>query len=137
MTRMTRHNKNRGIGFKHIKSQKDIAMERLKLKMELSQNKAALNHSITSLKEEFNPIANIVGTVQNVAHADTNHPLIGLGMSFISDKLVKNVFLKKSGWLKKMLVPVLVKKISTYAVANIKSEGLANALHKAANILRK
>ena len=137
MTRMTRYNKNRGIGFKDIKSQKDIAMERLKLKMELSQNKAALSQSITSLKEEFNPIANIVGTVQNVAHADANHPLIGLGMSFISDKLVKNVFLKESGWLKKMIVPVLVKKISTYAVANIKSEGLANALHKAANILRK
>jgi len=132
-----RSNKNVGIAFKHIKSQKDITIERIKLKMELNQNKTALSQSVASLKEEFNPLSNIVGTVQNVANADTNYPLVGMGMSILSDKLVKNVFLKKSGWLKKLIIPVLVKKISTYALANMKSKGIAGVLHKAANTLRK
>ncbi|TXH55180.1 MAG: hypothetical protein E6Q89_07090 [Bacteroidia bacterium] len=133
---MTQH-KSSGIHFKHIKSQKDIAVERMKLKMELKYHKEALNNSFMDFRDELNPITNVLGTVKKVANSDTDHPLIGMGMAFVSDKLVKNVFLKDAGWFKKLIIPVLVKKISTYSVAHLKSERLAETLHKVANILRK
>ena len=133
---MTQH-RTSGIQFKHIKSQKDIAVERMKLKMELKYHKEALNSSFMELREELNPITNVLGTVKKVANSDSDNPLIGMGMNFISDKLVKNVFLKNAGWFKKLVIPILVKKVSTYSIANFKSEKVADTLHKVANILRK
>lgn len=120
-----------------ITSHKELMEEKARLKAKLSQHKSAMHSSFDGIKEEFNPISQFRQKAKNVWSADASNPLIAMGIRKITDLVLKKGILRNAGFLPKLLVPLVVRKVSTYFVSKKAADQYANILRGAAHVLRK
>lgn len=120
-----------------ITSYEELMEEKARLKAKLSQHKSDMRSSFNGIKEEFNPISQFAQTTKDVWTADTSNPLIAMGIGKITDLVLKKGILRNAGFLPKLLVPLVVEKISTYLISEKAADQYANILRGAAHVLRK
>ena len=69
------------------------------------------------LKASVHPAVIGMKLAENVlARAETNNPVLNTGVNWAIDLLVKKWILKKSGWITKMLVPFVIKNITSNVI---------------------
>lgn len=120
-----------------INSYEDLLDEKKRLKNNIRMRKAGIGSSFSNIKDELNPLKAVSGTAKRIFNADHNSPLIGLGVAKASDFLLNKFLLRRAGWLTRLVLPFVVKKVSTYLIANKASDKIAGALHESAAFVRE
>ena len=123
----------RFIPMKKIKNLKDLHSEKLRLKMELIAAEEVLKEDLVWVKEELKP-AKIAERLFKKILGDNIGGLLNTGVRFTIDAVLKNLILSKSGWITRLLVPLIAKNLSSNYISENKPEIfgiLRNLIHNA------
>ncbi len=97
---------------KKIKNLKDLHSEKLRLKLELISAEEILKEDLDWVKEEMNP-GKIAGKLFSNIIGNNMSGLLNNGVRLTIGALVKNLLLSKSGWITRLIVPFIVKNLSS------------------------
>lgn len=120
-----------------ITTHEDLMKEKARLKAQLKQHKTQLRQSVEAIKEELNPISQIAKTTRGIWNADSSNPLIAMGVTKLTDLVLRRGLLRKAGWLSRLVAPVLVQKVATYLISEKAGDHIGRLLHLAASRLRE
>lgn len=102
-----------------IQSYNDLLKAELALQESLAHQRAEIRTEVMHIKEQLKPLTKITSLVSKfVTRHHGNSALVTAGIGIASDILFKNVILKKSGWLTRLVLPVIMKNYSSHALAN-------------------
>jgi len=118
-----------------IKNLKDLRAEQTRLKLELTVAEETLKEDLKWVREEMRP-ARIAGNLLNKALGNKQHGLIKDGVRVTVDTVVKDLLLAKSGWITRLVVPWVVKNLSSNYLAD-KSPEIFSVLRKLIKKARK
>jgi hypothetical protein len=94
----------------------DLVKEEKRLKQKLTLQKAAFKHHFSVLQDKLNPVEKIAGVVKNLTTPDTRNPFVNTGLNLTIDLLLRNFYMAKVGWLPKLVVPFVLKNLSSNLV---------------------
>ncbi|WP_157558130.1 hypothetical protein [Niabella aurantiaca] len=120
-----------------ITTHKELMQEKARLKARLKQRKTDLRQSVEAIKDTLNPISHIAKTTKDIWNADASNPLIALGVTKLTDVVIRKGILRKAGWLSRLIAPVLVQKVATYLISEKAGDQIGRLLHRAAHKLRE
>jgi len=102
-----------------IQSYEDLLNEELALQKSLAHQRAEIREDVTRIKEQLKPLTKVVSFVSKiVTRHHGNNALVTAGIGIASDILFKNVILRKSGWLTRLVLPFVMKNYSSHALSN-------------------
>lgn len=110
------------IQMKRIETIKDLRSERARLKLELSTAEEILQEDLDWIKAELKPVHVAGKMLSNSFFNGNNGGLVNNGVRSAIDVLLKSVVLSKAGWFVKLVVPFIVKNISTNYIQEKKPE---------------
>ncbi|MGE9312566.1 hypothetical protein ACLOAU_13035 [Niabella sp. CJ426] len=120
-----------------IDNYEDLMAEKERLKARLKASKASIKQSLGDIKEEINPFSNIKKTAQEAFSTSTTNPLVKFGIKRASEFLIGKVLLKKAGWLPKLVIPFLVREVTTRLIGSKADKKIATTLRSTAEKLRE
>src|SRR4051812_38440958 len=100
-----------------IKTYNDLLAEKEELTAQLSIQKAFIKQDVKALREELKPVTDMVGVIRKMGTKDKSNPALTFGVDVATDLFIKNTLLRKGGWLTRLIVPFLVKNLSTHWLA--------------------
>ena len=107
-----------------IKSLKDLKLERLRLKMQVEEAEARIKDDFEWMLEELKPINALTKGVSKIFNARDNGIVgdtVGASVAFMVSKLL----LRNSSWVMKLIVPLILKNVSTNIFADKKVDLLS------------
>ncbi len=111
----------------------DLRKEKARLNLELAAYEEQLHEDVQWIKQELNPVK-VAGKLVSNAMLDKNHGVLNEGLRGTVDFVLKNLVLSKAGWITKLVVPFVVKNISSNYLLEKKPEifgMLRNLIRKA------
>jgi len=105
-----------------IKNMADLQVERMRLRSEIIMQEEQLKEDFVWVKEELEPgriIGRLFGLVGNKKEG-----LIKQGAKFTFESIIRKVFLSRSNWLIRLVVPMIVGNFSSELLSNKKPEVL-------------
>ncbi|HYF30410.1 MAG TPA: hypothetical protein VD993_04775 [Chitinophagaceae bacterium] len=100
----------------NITTYEDLLQEESRLKQKLTLQKAELRHHFHVLTDKLSPVERIAGIVKNFTTPSTRNPFINTGINFAIDMLLRKFYLAKVGWIPKLIVPFVLKNVSSNLV---------------------
>jgi hypothetical protein len=97
----------------NISNYESFKAEKDRLHAVFNQQKELINLDLASLKEEIEPVAEILNVAKMLTRRDRSLGLLGKGMDVIIDLLVKKVIFRKAGWITRTLVAFVVKNVAS------------------------
>lgn len=110
-----------------ITTYEDLLQEKQRLKQKLVLQKATFSHDWAVLKEKLSPVEKVAGIVKNLTTPDTRNPLVNTGLNLTIDVLLRNFYMSGIGWLPKLVVPFILKNVSSNLV-NKKGKSIFRSL---------
>jgi hypothetical protein len=95
-----------------ITTYEDLLKERERLQLQLEVHKAAINLHVEEIKSKLSPIQNIIRFVSNFTAPPANNSLVGTGLGLSLEVLIRRVLFSKTGWITRMVGPILLKNFS-------------------------
>jgi hypothetical protein len=89
-------------------------MERLKALLETKSNQ--LKADVEGIKQDFQPIQDVVGSVGKFGSKDSKRKLLYAGVDISMALLTKKIVVTKSNWFNNFALPILVRSLSTEQV---------------------
>jgi hypothetical protein len=89
--------------------------------------KADFRHHFSVLQDKLSPIERVAGVVKNITTPSTRNPLVNTGLNLTIDLLLRNFYLAKIGWIPKLVVPFVLKNLSSNLV-NKKGKSIFKSL---------
>lgn len=99
-----------------ITTYEDLLQEEQRLKQKLALQKADFQYHFSVLKHKLSPVEKIAGIVKNVTTPDTTNPFLNTGLNLTVDLLLRKFYLSGIGWIPKLVVPFVLKNISSNLV---------------------
>ena len=94
-----------------------LLLEEQQLEEDLRFHRKRIIDKWQHLKASVQPAVIGMKLAENVlTRAETNNPVLNTGVNWAIDLLVKKWILKKSGWITKMLVPFVIKNITSNVI---------------------
>ena len=101
---------------KKMKAYDQILLEEQQLEEDLKFRKKRIVDKWLHLKASVQPAVIGMKLAENaLTRAETN-PVVNTGVNWTIDFLVKKLILKRSGWMTKMLVPFVLKNITSHVI---------------------
>jgi len=121
-----------------IRSYEDLLNTELALQKSLAHQRAEIREDVSRIKEQLKPVTKVFSFVSKfVTRHHGNNALITAGIGIAGDILFKNVILKKSGWLTRLVLPFIMKNYSSHALANGNGNFLSRIGEKIKGIVKK
>jgi hypothetical protein len=106
---------------KSIENLKDLRSERTRLKLKLNVAEETLRDDVEWIKTELKPV-HLVGRFINNSLVNKDWGLVNGGVRDLIDSVLKTFVLPKSGWIVKLIVPFILKNISSNYILEKKPE---------------
>jgi len=103
----------------------ELLREKQRLQLQLEVHKSAVKTHVDEIKKKLNPVKNVIRFFSNFTSAPAANTLVGTGLGLSLELLIRKIFFSKTGWLTRMVGPILLKNFS------------ANMLKKNKNVLIK
>jgi hypothetical protein len=110
-----------------ITSYEDLLQEKQRLQQKLILQKADFKHHWAVLSHKLSPVEKMAGVVKNLTTPDTRNPLLNTGLNLGIDLLLRGFYVSRIGWLPKIVVPFVLKNISSNLV-NKKGKSIFKSL---------
>lgn len=102
-----------------INNYEDLVLERKRLEAELVHYKSVINGEVNSIKQKFEPISDVVSFFASSPTKSPNNKLLQVGTNIGIELLVRQKLLSKAGWLTKLVLPYILKKVSSRAIQKV------------------
>lgn len=99
-----------------IRTYNDLLTEKERLKTLLQAQKQILRQDVEDIKVELQPVKNAISMVGKFTTRDKSNPLLTSATESVIDLVVKRMLLSRTGWLTKLVVPFLMKNVSSHLV---------------------
>lgn len=86
----------------------------------IADRKRIINEHVDDFKEKFAPLMNIINMFKNKGGA--NSALLKVGTSLAIDLFIGQKLLRKAGWLTRLIIPTLLRTVSSKVIGNNKKE---------------
>jgi hypothetical protein len=117
---------------KRINNITDLQQERNRLRMQVKRLEQEIIDDVSLIREDLKPV-NLVGKfVNNLFHREDNG-ITSAGLNVGIDVLLREILLRRAGWVYRLLVPFFVKNVANNYVASGKIdfvEMAKNLYHK-------
>ena len=100
-----------------IQTYDDLVEEKKRLEAMLIVNKEQISANWVEMKQEFEPINNIIGFFGKLTTRDKTNPLVNMGIDVAGDLLLRKFILARAGWATRLVIPYLVKNYSSNVFA--------------------
>jgi hypothetical protein len=125
-----------------IETIEDLMAERARLKNQVTISHLKLNNHFNVLKEELKPARQVVGYAKNLLINNGNRKnIVGMGLRFGVDTILKNTILYRASWLIRLVVPYIANNVAANYVAKHDAEILESAVNwvksKTSNVPKK
>jgi len=113
-----------------IETIEDLMAERARLKNQISIAHLKLTKHFERLKEEMKPARQVVGYAKNLlVHNGNRKSIVGMGLRFGVDAILKNTILYRASWLTRLLVPYFANNIVSNYVAKHDTEIIEDTIN--------
>ena len=113
-----------------IETIEDLMAERARLKNKVTISHLKLTNHFNVLKEELQPARQVVGYAKNLLVNNGNRKsLVGMGLRFGVNALLKNTILYRASWLTRLVVPYIANNVVANYVAKHDTEILENTVN--------
>lgn len=106
---------------KKIRSQKELQSEKLRLKLKLNATKEILKEDFEWIQNEITS-GKIAGSLISNIFGKNVNGLLNNGFRIATDVLLNNILLSKSTWVMRLIIPFIVKSLSSAYLSENKSE---------------
>jgi len=114
-----------------ITNYEELLREKERLELKLEVHKSAVRMHVYEIKRKLNPIKNVLSFFSNFTAPAGSNTLIGSGIGFSLELLIRKLFFSRTGWIAKLVGPVLLKNFS----ANVVKKNKDTLIKKVKNIL--
>ena len=97
-----------------IKTYQDLLETKKQYEAELTLKGDLIRKDLADLKEEWRPVTDLLSKFSKATGKGKINPLVSIGISIISEVLLKNVLLPQSSWITRFVVPFLATNYSTH-----------------------
>ena len=113
-----------------IETVEDLVAERARLKNQITISRLKLMNEFNVLKEELQPARQIVGYAKKLLVNNGNRKsIVGMGLRFGVNALLKNTILYRASWLTRLVVPYIANNVVSNYVAKNDTEILENTVN--------
>ncbi len=113
-----------------IETIEDLMAERARLKNQITLSHLKLINHFTVLKEELKPARQVVGYAKNLLVNNGNRKsIVGMGLRFGVDAILKNTVLYRASWLTRLVVPYIANNVLSNYVAKHDTEILEDTVN--------
>jgi hypothetical protein len=102
-----------------ISNYEDLILERKRLESDLAHYKAIITGELDEIKHKVEPITDVVSFFSPSKNPPGNSRLLQAGANLGIELLVRQKFLSKAGWLTKLVLPFILKKVSSRAIEKV------------------
>jgi len=102
---------------KKINNIKELREERLRLRLEVKRLEKQILDDVDLIKNDLKPGNLVSGFFKNLFHRE-NNGIATAGVNIGIDMLLRNLILRRSGWLYRLLIPYLAKNIANNYMAS-------------------
>ena len=102
-----------------INNYNDLVLERKKLEADLIHYKATLNEEIQLIRHRMEPVMQVVSFFTPAKNASPNNKLLQAGTNLGIELFVRQKLLSKANWFTKLVVPFVLKKVSSRAIEKV------------------
>ena len=99
-----------------MKAYDRLLLEETTLQQELKLTQQRIGAHMNSLKAKVQPAAIGVGIAKTIITRNGRQPIAQGGLDLLIDIVTKKLLFRKSGWIAKMILPPLLKNISSHAL---------------------
>jgi hypothetical protein len=103
---------------KRINSYKELLEEQENLQLQLKNQRELIRGSAGALKDEFKPAFSAMSFLGSLVSRDSTNPILGTAANSIIDILFKKLLLARAGWIPRVIIPLLVKNMSSHYIAD-------------------
>ena len=112
-----------------IETIEDLVAERARLKNQVTLSRLKLNNHFNILKEDLKPARQVVGYAKNLLVNNGNRKsIVGMGLRFGVDAILKNTILYRASWLTRLVVPYIANNVVANYVAKHDTEILEDTI---------
>jgi len=90
----------------------ELLKEKERLQLQLEVHKSAVKNHVAELKEKLNPLKNVIRFFSNFTSPPSTNTLVGTGVGLSLELLIRKMFFAKTGWLTRIVGPILLKNFS-------------------------
>jgi len=112
---------------KKITTYDELIEEKKRLENLLVLHKHEIHENWENVKLSLTPVGNTVSFFGKFAQRNKTNPLLNMSLNLVGDFLLKGFFLKKAGWITRLVVPFVVKNYSSHVLVN-NSQGILNKI---------
>ena len=109
-----------------ISNYEDLKLEKARLHNNLLSQKAELRHQILVVKDRVEPLLNVISFL-GIFKKKENDSLLKMGIKTGVELLAHTTMLSKAGWVSKLVIPFVLKGISSTVVDKIKNRRFLKA----------
>jgi hypothetical protein len=103
-----------------INNYDDLLLERKRLESELVHCRSIITRELDEIKQKVEPITDVVSFFSpSKSPATNNNRLLQAGANLGIELLVRQKLLSKAGWLTKIVLPFILKKVSSRAIEKV------------------
>jgi hypothetical protein len=99
----------------------DLILERKRLESDLVHYKSIIATELDEIKHKVEPITDVVSFFTPTKNPAGNNKLLQAGANLGIELLVRQKLLSKAGWLTKLVLPFVLKKISSQAIDKVQA----------------
>jgi len=104
-----------------ITTYEELIRERERLELQLQVHKSAVKGHIEDIKRKLNPVRNVIHFFSNFTAPVAANSLVGTGVGLSAELLIRKLFFSKTGWIAKMVMPILLKNFSANMIQKNKN----------------
>lgn len=113
-----------------IETIEDLMAERARLKNQVTISNIKLKNHFNILKDELQPARQVVGYAKNLLVNNGNRrSLVGIGLRFGVNAILKNTVLYRASWLTRLVVPFIANNVVSNYVSKHDTEILENTVN--------
>lgn len=102
-----------------ISNYEDLILERKRLESDLAHHKTIITRELDEIKHKVEPITDVVSFFSPSKNPPGNNKLLQAGADLGIELLVRQKLLSKAGWLTKLVLPFILKKVSSRAIEKV------------------
>jgi hypothetical protein len=104
-----------------INNYEELVLERKKLETQLAHYRLVIDGEVQEIKQKLEPIAKVVSFFSPSKNPSQNNKLLQAGTNLGIELLVRQKLLSKAGWLTKLVLPFILKKVSSRAIEKVQA----------------
>jgi len=99
-----------------INNYSELVAERMRVQQELALQKAQIHNEIQEIKDKLKPVTGLLSFFNTSKKQSFKSSAMQIGANVGIDILLRNTLLGRAGWLARLVLPFVAKKISSKVI---------------------